>query len=235
MNKPGRFSNQINNFRKNYYEKTAWQDDLTVCGVDEVGRGCLAGPVVTAAVVLPVGKAHRFLKDSKTMTPEERKLAYDWITQHCDYAYGIINHRQIDAINIYQATLLAMKKALFQLLTTCHKQPSAILVDAMPVKLSGSPFETIPVHYFPFGESKSSSIAAASIIAKVKRDELMTELNTLVPGYNFAGHKGYSTPEHKKLVGVMGESIIHRATYVKTINQKAEHAEYKKQLQQALF
>lgn len=220
MRKLSRFSNQINNFRKNFFEKEAWLKNQVVCGIDEVGRGCMAGPLVTAAVILPVGKAPRFLKDSKIMTPEERVHAYNWIVKHCYYGYGIVNHRSIDKNNIWYATLIAMKKALVHLLETSPVQPHAILIDAMPLELLDTSFSSIPVHYFPFGESKSSSIAAASIIAKVTRDSMMEKFDALFPGYNFKSHKGYRTPEHKKFIKTISSSMIHRKTYVKRFEER---------------
>jgi len=217
MNKLSRFTNLTERFNKNYFEKIAWEKKQVVCGIDEVGRGCLAGPLVTAAVILPEGKAHRLLKDSKVMTLEERLAAYKWITKNCYYGYGIVNHRIIDSHNIWQATLIAMKKALMHLLATCPRQPSAVLVDAMPLNLFDTGYKDIPVHYFPFGESKSSSIAAASIIAKVKRDALMGKIDALFPGYSLKDHKGYGTPGHKKVLYSADYSLIHRQTFVKRL------------------
>lgn len=214
MFKPSRFSNQINNFRKNYFEKVAWEQNQLVCGIDEVGRGCLAGPLVTAAVILPAGKAPRFLKDSKVMTPEERLKASQWILKNCLYSYGIVHHRTIDAHNIYHATLIAMKKALVHLLAKAPQLPNEILIDAMPLNLADTNYKEIPIRYFPFGESKSSSIAAASIIAKVKRDQLMEKLEHIYPGYGFKNHKGYRTPEHKKAIKTVSYCVIHRKTFV---------------------
>ena len=181
---------------KNEIEQAAWANGYYVCGIDEVGRGCLAGPLVTAAVILPLNKTSRLLLDSKLLTEEERHKGALWVARHCWYAYGIVDNRTIDRYNIYQATLIAMKKALVHLVAT-GPRPSAILVDAMPLKLDDTGYLGIPVHYFPKGERKSSSIAAASIIAKVKRDELMGKFNDIFPGFHFDEHKGYSTKKHK--------------------------------------
>lgn len=215
-----RFSNQINNFRKNYFEQQSWAQNQVVCGIDEVGRSCLAGPLVTAAVILPIGKAPSFLKDSKVMTLPERLRAHTWITRHCQYSYGIVNHRVVDAHNIYYATLIAMKKALVHLLSQTKQAPQAILVDAMPLNLGDTGYKDIPVHYFPFGERKSSSIAAASIIAKVTRDRLMEKFDVLFPGYNLKDHKGYGTPEHRERVKELSSSIIHRRTYIARLYER---------------
>lgn len=181
MSKLSRFTNLTERFNKNYFEKASWEQKQVVCGIDEVGRGCLAGPLVTAAVILPEGKTHRLLKDSKVMTLQERLDAYKWITKNCYYGYGIVNHRVIDSHNIWHATLIAMKKALMHTLATSPRLPQVVLVDAMPLSLFDTGYKEIPVHYFPFGESKSSSIAAASIIAKVKRDMLMGKMDALFP------------------------------------------------------
>src|SRR5665647_1415755 len=113
-------------FPKNAYEIKAWQENQVVCGIDEVGRGCLAGSVVTAAVILPPGKKSRLIKDSKLLDPQERQKANDWILEHCWYGYGMANHRIIDKYNIYQATLVAMKRALVNLMASCPLSPSAI-------------------------------------------------------------------------------------------------------------
>lgn len=204
-------------FKKNSFEYEAWASQHLVCGIDEVGRGCLAGPVVTAAVILPCNKTSPLLKDSKILNENERIQGYRWVTKHCWYAFGIVDHRLVDKINVWQATLVAMKKALVHLLSDSPR-PSAILVDAMPVTLLDTSYFDIPVHHFPFGEHKSSSIAAASIIAKVKRDALMAKMDSIFPGYYLAGHKGYSTPQHKKLIGEHEPLIIHRQTYLNNLS-----------------
>lgn len=204
-------------FRKDYFEHEAWQAKKIVCGVDEVGRGCLAGPLVTAAVILPPGTDYRLLRDSKVMSLKDRLEAYAWITTNCVYSYGIVNHRVINRHNIWHATLIAMKRALLQVLSICPKKPSSILIDAMPVKLDNTPYAELPVYSSPFGESWSSSIAAASIIAKVKRDGLMGKFDTLLPGYHLAQHKGYSTLLHKRMLFEKYYSIIHRTSYLNKI------------------
>lgn len=204
-------------FRKNSFERASWAKYGAVCGVDEVGRGCLAGPVVTAAVILPIGKAPRILKDSKLMTAEQRLIGYEWITKHCWYSYGIIHHRLIDRVNIWHATLMAMKRAVIQLLSHCPIKPEHILIDAMPLNLRNTCYRSIPIDYFPFGETKSSSIAAASIIAKVKRDAIMKRTDLIIPGYSLKNHKGYSTPKHKVAIRNIGRSIIHRLSYLKRL------------------
>jgi|GEM_PF-251357 ribonuclease HII len=211
----GRISKVRQRFNKNYFEEQAWAQNQLVIGLDEVGRGCLAGPVVTAAVMLPPGKTHRLLKDSKLMTPEERVKAFTWIQKNCQYSIGIVHHRTIDSRNVWHATLIAMKKALVHLLATAPQKPSTIITDAMPLNLADTSFNDIPVHYFPFGERRSSTIAAASIVAKVTRDAMMRRMDALFPGYLLASHKGYSTPPHKRIIRESGQHlIIHRDTYL---------------------
>ena len=207
---------QTVNFKKNQFEKTAWKAQSVVAGIDEVGRGCLAGPLVTAAIILKDGPISHKIKDSKLLSEPERIAAYQWILKHSWHGIGIVHNRIIDQHNIWQATLIAMKKALIGLLTAYPgKQPiQAILVDAMPLNLADTSYHKIPVHHFPFGEQRSSSIAAASIIAKVTRDRLMGRYDQLFPGYHLAQHKGYGTKKHKISICSTGHSIIHRISFL---------------------
>jgi ribonuclease HII len=167
------------------------------------------------------------------MTESERLIAYAWITRSCWYGYGIIHHRGINEENIYQATLIAMKRALLNALATCPHTPTAILVDAMPLTLLDTSFKTIPVHSFIKGESRSSSIAAASIIAKVKRDALMQKYETLFPGYHLAEHKGYATHKHTAALIERSHSIIHRTSFLSNVLAKKDA--HDKSGQQTLF
>lgn len=202
-------------FNKNHFEERAWAQNQVICGLDEVGRGCLAGPVVTAAVILPIGKTHRLLKDSKLMSPAEREMAYAWIIKNCAYATGIVHHRIVDDKNVYHATLVAMKKALVHLMAIAPLKPAQIITDCMPLNLFDTAYKDIPVHYFPFGERRSSSIAAASIVAKVTRDNMMRRMDTIFPGYLLASHKGYSTPPHKRIMRQKSQHlIIHRDSFL---------------------
>lgn len=201
-------------FKKNYFEELYWAQQQIVIGIDEVGRGCLAGPLVTAAVALTPGKLNRLLKDSKIMTVEEREKAYAWLCKHARMAIGIVDHATIDNLNIYQATLKAMKKAVLHLLATETRQCGAILIDAMPLSLTNSAYCHLPIHHFPFGERKSSSIAAASIVAKVTRDRLMTLYSSSFPHYGLANHKGYATKYHQQMLSQHGHSLIHRMSFV---------------------
>jgi ribonuclease HII len=213
---------QTGNIKKNSHENAAWQQQAVIVGIDEVGRGCLAGPLVAAAVILPINKAHRMLKDSKIMTADERNAAFAWITKHCDYGIGIVHHRIIDKHNIYQATLIAMKKALINLLAASSQLPSVILTDAMPLDLFDTNFNDIPVYYFSKGEAKSSSIAAASIVAKVTRDAMMETYDHVIPGYSLESNKGYGTAVHKLAVTTHSFSIIHRVSFLKKLLQEQD-------------
>ncbi len=222
-------SRQAVNFKKNFFENSLWEQQKLVVGIDEVGRGCLAGPLVTGAVILPLNSHSRLLRDSKLLDPQERLRAYNWIIQHCFYQIGIVHHRIIDQHNIWQATLIAMKKALVNLLSQTRQQPGAILVDAMPLKLEDTGFGHIPVYYFTKGERKSSSIAAASIVAKVTRDALMEKYDELIPGYQLGQHKGYCTKIHQLHIQQMRHSIIHRLSFLKSLQMEREPDECYKQ------
>ena len=208
---------QTGNIKKNSFELAAWQDQNIVVGIDEVGRGCFAGPVVAAAVILPLNKPHRMLKDSKKMTPEEREKAFVWIHQHCQYGVGIVHHRLIDEHNIWQASRMAMKKALLNLLEVSGKQPVMILTDAMPLDMADTHCDHIPVYYFTKGESRSSSIAAASIVAKVTRDAMMNLYDQTIPGYQWSSNKGYGTEAHKQALQKHSHSLVHRMSFLQKL------------------
>lgn len=207
--------------KKNSFEKMAWEKNRYVCGIDEVGRGCLAGPVVVTATITPQNTSYRLLRDSKVMTEAQREEAYAWITANCFYATAMVNHRLIDHYNIYTSTLLAMKKAYLALIAQLPfslEHLEYVLVDAMPLKLDAScGHEKLEIHHFPYGETYSTSIAAASIVAKVTRDRLMKKLSPLLPLYDFAEHKGYATEKHITALLAHGSSIIHRKTFVDTV------------------
>lgn len=206
-------------FKRQMYEQEAWARSELVCGIDEVGRSCLAGPVVAAAAILRPKAKHRLLKDSKVLTAEEREEAYAWLMKNCSYAVGITHHRIIDSINIYQATLVAMKRAVVQLLALAPKPPKVILIDAMPVLID---HVDIPVVCFNFGERQSASIAAASIIAKVTRDRLMGRMDAILPGYVFSTNKGYGTQEHKKGIKEHGLTFLHRMSFIRSPQEDEE-------------
>ena len=177
-----------------------------ICGIDEVGRGPLAGPVVAAAVILPKDSYYQYLNDSKKVTEKRRNKLYDEITAEAvSYGIGLVSPDIIDDINILQATYVAMKKAIDAL----SIRPQMILVDAVHIPDIG-----IPQVGIVKGDAKSISIAAASIVAKVYRDRLMTEYDALYPEYKFAKNKGYGTKEHMQALHEIGMSPIHRKSFV---------------------
>lgn len=202
-------------FKKDAFELEAWLIGDFVVGIDEVGRGCLAGPVVTAAVALFPNVRHPLLKDSKLLTRPELEKAYTWLISHSFFAIGSCSHLIIDRVNIYQATRIAMDQALANLLFSMRKNPRYVLIDAIPLLFNDGGHE---VRYFIKGERKSSSIAAASIIAKVTRDRLMEKFDALFPAYGFAHHKGYATREHQAAIEAVGTSVIHRTSF--TLNHE---------------
>lgn len=203
-----------------FFEKTAWRDGLYVCGIDEVGRGCLAGPLVVAACILPTNTQYS-LKDSKVLTELERENAYAWILKNCFYSVSVVSPELIDKLNIYNATLLAMKRAFVQLIEVMPLKFDLLkylLIDAMPLKLDDScKHENLEIHYFPYGESISPSIAAASIVAKVTRDHLMNDYSLIFPDFGLEQHKGYGTKMHIQNMNKKGASIIHRASFITEI------------------
>ena len=190
------------------YENRCWEAGYeTVCGVDEAGRGPLAGPVCAAAVILPRGLDIPGLNDSKKLTAKRREALYDIITEQA-LAYGIAfaSEQEIDEINILQATFLAMERAMAQL----APPPELALIDGNRSKDFGLPVRTIVK-----GDSLSASIAAASILAKVTRDRLMEQYDEQYPQYGFAVHKGYGTKRHYAALREYGPCPIHRQTFLK--------------------
>lgn len=188
------------------YERAAWRAGLPhVAGVDEAGRGPLAGPVVAAAVILNPERRIKGLEDSKLLTPEERESLFDQILEHAAaVGTGIVDSETIDQVNILEATRLAMRQALSRL----SPRPNLVLIDA--VSLPGAEF---PQRALVRGDRRSASIAAASIVAKVSRDRLMIEADSLFPQYGFRRHKGYPTPEHLRALRKHGPCPIHRRTF----------------------
>ena len=178
-----------------------------VCGVDEAGRGPLAGPVCAAAVILPPHLQIPGLNDSKKLTDKRRRELMPVIKEQA-LAYGIAfaTHEEIDQINILQATYLAMERALAQL----NVKPDIALIDGNRAKDFGLPVKTV-VH----GDSLSASIAAASVLAKVTRDDLMLTMAEEYPQYGFEIHKGYGTKAHYAALTAHGPSPIHRMTFLK--------------------
>ncbi len=188
------------------FEKIAHNSGfIYVAGVDEVGRGPLAGPVMAAAVILPTGLHISGIDDSKKLSPQKLEILFDVISARAiAIGIGVIEPDIIDRINILQATRLAMLNAVEQL----KQQPDYLLIDGItPINT------TIPQKTIKKGDSLSISIAAASIIAKVTRDRLMVEMDRLYPGYGFAGHKGYGSSLHMEAIRRLGPSPIHRLTF----------------------
>ena len=178
-----------------------------VCGVDEAGRGPLAGPVCAAAVILPPDLEIPGLNDSKKLTDKKRRELFDVITTEA-VAYGIalVGEKEIDEINILQATFRAMEQAV----TRMGVHPDLALVDG-----NRAPTLPIPVKTVIKGDSLSANIAAASILAKVTRDRLMEQLDETYPEYGFATHKGYGTKRHYEALREYGPCEIHRKTFLK--------------------
>lgn len=209
------YRNSIARPTKDFFELLNWQNGDLVCGIDEVGRGCLAGPLVVAAVILFADNRLKSLKDSKILTKDKLLKISPRIIKNSWHSFAIVNNTDIDQLNIYNATLIAMRQAILNLFATCPKLPKTILVDALPLNLKNTAYEGIEIHNFTKGESLSRSIAAASIIAKVKRDSLMTLYDNVLPGYNFAQHKGYGTKTHQNALFSNGDSILHRQSFLK--------------------
>ena len=192
-------------FEQKYYNKGhKW-----ICGVDEAGRGPLAGPVCAAAVILPANIDIPGLNDSKKLSDKKRRELYPLICEKA-IAYGIAfaDHREIDEINILQATYLAMERAISQL----SQKPEIALIDGNRAKDFGIPVETVVG-----GDGRSASIAAASILAKVTRDNYMLEIAKTYPQYGFDIHKGYGTKVHYAALAEHGPCKIHRLTFLKKL------------------
>ena len=178
-----------------------------ICGIDEVGRGPLAGPVVAGAVILPKDEPILYLNDSKKLSEKKREALYDEIMEKAlATGIGIVSPARIDEINILQATYEAMRQAIAKL----KVRPDLLLNDAVTI-----PEVDIPQVPIIKGDAKSVSIAAASSIAKVTRDRLMVEYDEVLPGYDFASNKGYGTKAHIAGLKELGPSPIHRATFIK--------------------
>lgn len=178
-----------------------------ICGVDEAGRGPLAGPVCAAAVILPPNVDIPGLNDSKKLSDKRRRELFPIIKEQAvAYGIGFASHEEIDQINILQATYLAMERAISQLTV----RPELALIDGNRAKDFGLPVETVIK-----GDSRSASIAAASILAKVTRDDLMLEAAEKYPEYQFDIHKGYGTKAHYAALTAHGPSPIHRMTFLK--------------------
>jgi len=193
------------------WERDYWaQGYVHVAGLDEAGRGAWAGPVVAAAVILPADDPHLAehldgVRDSKQLTPARREVLYQVIHRVAwAVGVGVVPPARIDEIGIVPATRQAMREALAQL----TPPPQALLIDALSL-----PRVSLPQRSLVKGDAFCLSIAAASIIAKVYRDRLMVELDQQYPGYGFARHKGYGTPQHRAALLALGASPVHRHSY----------------------
>nr|WP_319490163.1 ribonuclease HII [uncultured Caproiciproducens sp.] len=192
------------------YENMAMKKGyLSICGIDEAGRGPLAGPVFAAAVILPSNQFIEGLNDSKKLSEKKREALFDVIKETAvSCAVGFATEEEIDEINILQATFLAMKRACDGL----DVKPDLALVDGNRMPTLG-----VETQIIIKGDALSASIAAASILAKVSRDRLMVEIDKIYPQYQFAKHKGYGTALHTELLREYGPCPVHRRTFLKKI------------------
>ena len=214
---PAKFSDRLS------FERELWQQGLVhVAGVDEAGRGPLAGPVTAAAVTFPnrwresgLDERLRDLNDSKQLTEAQRENFFSILTSHAEICFAIcsVDAETIDRINILQATHRAMNEALAKL----NPPPQHALVDGRPVKTM-----RVPQTALVKGDARSYSIAAASVLAKVTRDRMMLEFDRQFPGYGFAEHKGYGTPQHLAAIARLGPCPIHRKSFAPMKRKDAE-------------
>jgi ribonuclease HII len=187
------------------FEKQAWESGARlIAGVDEVGRGSLFGPVVAAAVILDPAYRIRGLRDSKLLPAERREVLAERIREHClGWAIAAADAARIDQVNIYQASRLAMREAVMQL----QPAPDYLLIDALRLDC------VFPQRAIIHGDALSASIAAASILAKVERDHMVSEWDAVFPAYGLASNKGYSTPHHIAALRRHGPSPLHRLSF----------------------
>lgn len=190
-------------------ELSLYSDKISyICGIDEAGRGPLAGPVVVGAVIMPKDSFIEGVNDSKKVSEKKREKLYDLITEEAiSYGVGIVDHNKIDEINILNATKLGLKMAIENL----KVRPDLILVDA----LNNMDTDGIPYKSIIKGDAKVYAISCASIIAKVTRDRIMREWDSVYPEYGFEKHKGYGTAAHIAAIKEHGPCIIHRRTFIK--------------------
>ncbi len=195
------------------YEKK-YESCGLICGIDEAGRGPLAGPVVAGAVILPRDCQILYLNDSKKLTARRRELLYEEIMEKAlAVGTGVVSHARIDEINILQATYEAMRQAIEKL----GMEPDILLNDAVTI-----PEVTLKQVPIIKGDAKSVSIAAASVIAKVTRDRMMVEMDQKYPRYGFASNKGYGSAAHIASIREMGPCEIHRKTFIRNFTDHAE-------------
>ena len=196
--------------RLHKYERELWGEGLRLlCGIDEVGRGPLAGPVTACAVVIERPLRLEFLDDSKVVTGLRRNVLEPLIREQAvAVSVGWADHREIDSLNILQASRLAMHRAIEGL----GLSPCKVLVDGWPL-----PNCAFPQVAIIDGDAKSAAIAAASIVAKVARDAVMDEFDAIYPGYGFAHNKGYSTPDHLAALDILGPCPVHRRSFAPVV------------------
>lgn len=193
----------------NEYEHRYWQEGMTVLGIDEAGRGPLAGPLCVAGVVFEPGYENPLIYDSKAISEKRRNELFDVIREDAlYYEIRLVTPEEIDRFNIYRATQKAMLEIALEI------PADAVLTDAMPLELDK------PMEALIKGDQKSESIAAASILAKVTRDRIMEEYDRIYPGYGFARNKGYPTKEHLDALSRLGITPIHRRSYGPVAVQK---------------
>ena len=197
---------------KEIEEKLYEEGSTFICGIDEAGRGPLAGPVVVSAVIMPKDSMIEGVNDSKKVSEKKREKLYDEITSSAiAWGVGIIDQKEIDEINILQAT----KKALTMAVQSLEVKPDLILVDALrDIDTLGIPYQSIIK-----GDAKCYSIAAASIIAKVTRDRIMRQWDEIYPQYGFEKHKGYGTAAHIAAIKEYGPCVLHRKTFIKNFTK----------------
>lgn len=201
--------NELKEIDKSYFK----EGYNYICGIDEAGRGPLAGPVVVAAVIMPKDSMIEGVNDSKKVSEKKREKLYELIIEEAiSYSVGIVDQNEIDRINILNAT----KAGLTEAVRTLKVKPELILVDALTnIDTCGVPYKSIIK-----GDAKSYSIAAASIIAKVTRDRIMREWDKVYPQYGFERHKGYGTAAHISAIKENGLCPLHRLSFVKNIINK---------------
>ena len=194
------------------YEENLYNEGLKyICGIDEAGRGPLAGPVVVGAVVMPKDSMLEFMNDSKKVTEKRRELLYEEIVNtSLAYGIGIISQEEIDKINILNATKKGLHEALGQVIEKLKQKPDIIIVDALrEIDTFGITYESIIK-----GDATCYSISAASILAKVTRDRIMEEWDQIYPQYGFKSHKGYGTAKHIAAIKQYGPCPLHRKTFI---------------------
>ncbi|MFY0630506.1 MAG: ribonuclease HII [Flavobacteriaceae bacterium] len=186
--------------------KSNYSGNQLEAGTDEAGRGCLSGPVVAAAVILPKNFHHELLNDSKQISEAKRRILRPYIEEHA-LAYGVsfIHHEEVDELNVLQASITGMHRSIDQLTIT----PEFIIIDGNKFR----PYQEIPYETIVKGDAKFKSIAAASVLAKTYRDEFMEKIHQEFPNYNWKKNKGYPTKEHRKAIQEFGITKYHRKTF----------------------